>query len=245
MQRLTFKSTNSLTLCGKLYPNSKEKCIIMAHGFTGNKEEFGRFTKQAEIFQKEGYSVFLFDFAGCGESDDTNLTVTQMVDDLKSAVNFARKKYLSIGIVAISLAGLVLAKSEIKDLKSVVLLNPVSFSKDISLGLTNEDKTELNKKGFWTKHYLPPCARKTCTISKKMIQTRLDAKYEDYLTIEVPTLLLLGGKDTTLIPELNAPLIEFLPEGSKLDYINDANHTFSNHLEDSAQKIVSWFVKTL
>lgn len=92
MERVTFKNSRKLTLVGHLYPSTSESIIIMCHGFMSSKYSKGRFEKLATAFNKSGHSALLFDFSGCGESDDDILTVEKEVDDLKSAIQFVKSK---------------------------------------------------------------------------------------------------------------------------------------------------------
>jgi alpha/beta superfamily hydrolase len=57
-----------------------------------SKYSKGRFERLATAFNKSGYSALLFDFSGCGESDDDILTVEKEVDDLKHAIEFVKSK---------------------------------------------------------------------------------------------------------------------------------------------------------
>lgn len=47
----------------------------MTHGFTGNKEQFGKFKEIAENLNQAGFNALSFDFSGCGESGEDAITV--------------------------------------------------------------------------------------------------------------------------------------------------------------------------
>ena len=43
MKKIFFKNPRGLRLVGDIYPADSESIIIMAHGFTGDRKEEGRF----------------------------------------------------------------------------------------------------------------------------------------------------------------------------------------------------------
>ena len=92
IERVIFTNSKNLTLVGNLYPSDSDSIIIMCHGFTSNKYSKGRFERLAKAFNNSGFSALAFDFRGCGESDDDRLTVDKEVEDLKSAIEFAKSK---------------------------------------------------------------------------------------------------------------------------------------------------------
>lgn len=60
----------------------------MCHGFMGDKDENTLFSSLSETLEKHSIGSFRFDFAGCGESDDTPLSLSGMEDDLLSSMSF-------------------------------------------------------------------------------------------------------------------------------------------------------------
>lgn len=124
MEKVTFQNSKGLNLVGIFHFPEKEtkSVIIMAHGFTGDKDEWGRFVKTAEEFCKNGFTVFRFDFSASGESDGDSITVKQWVDDLKSAINFVKQKgYSNIGLLGLSLGGLCSILAYDENIKTRVL----------------------------------------------------------------------------------------------------------------------------
>ena len=47
----------------------KPPLIILCHGFTGDKYEWGRFPEIAIVCNKEGIDALIFDFSGSGENE--------------------------------------------------------------------------------------------------------------------------------------------------------------------------------
>ncbi|MHA1391702.1 MAG: alpha/beta fold hydrolase [Promethearchaeota archaeon] len=73
-KRVLIPSGNEKKLHGVIYfaleKNTIDKppILIMCHGFTGDKYEWGRFPKTAKVLNKEGYDALIFDFSGSGEN---------------------------------------------------------------------------------------------------------------------------------------------------------------------------------
>jgi uncharacterized protein len=119
--------------------SGKNPCVVMFHGFTGNKAEAHfLFTKMARAIAKAGVSVFRFDFRGSGDSegDFSNMSTAEEVSDGIKAVAFVRKdKRIDpkrTGVIGLSMGGFVAASvlGAYPDLRCGVLLSAVcSFIK--------------------------------------------------------------------------------------------------------------------
>lgn len=108
--------------------------VIFAHGFTGRKEgDDNHFIKIGEAIAKSGIAAIMIDFPGCGSSQEasTNYTLTNMENDINSAVEYMKNTYSidenQIGIVGHSMGGRV--TSEYLDnsgVKVAALLSPAN-----------------------------------------------------------------------------------------------------------------------
>ena len=83
MEKVTFKSTDGVKLVGVLHKPSegKDKAIIISHGSASNKEK-PRLIKLAKSFAKDGYTSLRFDYRGSGESEDKEINIKDLTDDL-------------------------------------------------------------------------------------------------------------------------------------------------------------------
>lgn len=109
-EKVYFKTSDGLKLCGILSKPSKatDKCIILCHGITVDKEEDGIFTNLARKLCDSGFAVFRFDFRGHGESEgkSVDMTIAGEVSDLMAAVKFLQEKeYQEFGILCASFGG--------------------------------------------------------------------------------------------------------------------------------------------
>jgi len=216
MRKVTFQNSKGMNLVGIFHFPKKEtkSIIIMAHGFTGDKDEWGRFVKAAEEFCKNGFAVFRFDFSASGESDGDSITVSQWVDDLKSAINFVKQKsYSNIGLLGLSLGGLCSILAYDENIKTMVLWAPVTKAKTLSK-LKEEIQTELNEQEILSK-------------------------------IKCPVLIIHGDKDDVVPVEHSRKAMKYLPEKSKLDIIENADHGFYEQLDKIIFISLDWFKRYL
>ncbi len=98
-------------LASVLHDAGKERLVVMAHGFTGNKSEQGRlFVQAARAFAATGLSVLRFDFMGSGDSSGEfhAMTPNTEIADLHAILDWAHAhKYRRIGVLGLSFGGAV------------------------------------------------------------------------------------------------------------------------------------------
>ncbi|MBZ9569768.1 alpha/beta hydrolase [Patescibacteria group bacterium] len=223
----------------------------MAHGFTGDKSEWGRFDKTAEAFNEAGYNVLAFDFSGSGESDDDSLTVGKQVDDLNCAIKFVLDKgFEDIGLLGLSLGGLVSLKtySPEKNIETMVLWAPVTAKKEnyvIKKKFSPEELKELREKGYITK-IMEAGVRKKIIIDKQMIYDRETVDQKELLSnIDCPILIIHGNQDESVPLEDSKRAIKYLSPESKLEIIEEADHQFTEQLDTIISLTTNWFKQRL
>ena len=92
-------------------PDTKEEMplVVMAHGFVGDREGCANFEPLANKLAENGIASIRIDFPGNGESkeDYTAYDLTNMTDDLDSAIAFMKDKYSihKVGMVGHSMGG--------------------------------------------------------------------------------------------------------------------------------------------
>lgn len=220
----------------------------MSHGFTGDKSEWGRFDKAAYAFREAGYNVLNFDFSGSGESDDDSLTVDKQVDDLESAIKYCLNNDLpNIGLLGLSLGGLISAKVYDQQIKTMVFWAPVTSNIDYaeSSRFTQEQIQELKDKGYLTK-IREKGVRKKIIIDKQMLIDREDVNQESLLSkISCPVLIIHGDKDNRVPLKDSVSAMKYLSSESNLEIVKGADHGFYEQLNDFIFLSVNWFDKYL
>ncbi|WP_163527630.1 alpha/beta hydrolase [Halobacillus ihumii] len=245
MQRVTFSNSRGLTLVGDLYRNEGTQIVIMCHGFLSNRSSRGRFDLFASTFHKLGYSVLRFDFGGCGESDDTPLTLSNEADDLTSAINYASKAgFTEMVLYGHSLGARVcLEVYHPKYVKTMILTGagtgPVHYHWPDHF--TEEELAELHRTGYFSVKVVDPY-REEMMISKEMLLDFEQCNQKQMLSrISCPILLIHGnqGEEEILMP-ITKQGMKWLPENSKLKVIDGSEHHFMNHLETVQEMLSEW-----
>ena len=133
--KLLFNNSRGDQLVGILNKKSSKDIVILCHGFTSDKNS----AKNIEITKRlNDVSTFRFDFYAHGESDGAleNITVSEGIDDILSAINYLKKlKYKNIGLLGSSYGGLcsiMAAAKAVKtdDIQYLILVAPVSDWED-------------------------------------------------------------------------------------------------------------------
>lgn len=248
MERVIFKNSRNQSLVGHLYTSESESIIIMSHGFTGDKSEWGRFDKVAESLNQSGYNALTFDFSGSGESDDDTLTVDKQVDDLNSAIKFVKSKgYQNIGLFGHSLGGLISLKCFTPEIVTMVLWAPVTnkIKSTWDKSYSKEQLQELDEKGYITKTR-DKGVRKTILIDKQMLKDREIINQKDLLKdIDCPILIIHGKQDESVPYSDSEEAIKLLSNDSKLELVDKADHGFYNYMNVIIDLSNNWFLNHL
>jgi len=100
----------------KVAEGVKVPLVAIAHGHGGNRDENGGLTDIAESLAKAGIATIRMDFPGCGKSDESfqKNTMTNMVSDVYSCIDYAEKNYAidntKVGIFGYSMGGRIAAQ---------------------------------------------------------------------------------------------------------------------------------------
>ncbi len=241
-----FRNKRGQTLVGTHWDVSFKKLIILLHGFTGDKSEWGRFDQLAEALAAQGYSVLAFDFAGCGESDDEVLEVAKQVEDFIAAKEWAKRwGYTSIGVVGLSLGGLVALKG-LEDIDSLVLWAPVTAKKDnyAERKFTESQRWELTQHGYFVKMREQGVRRKF-QIGQQMADDREQVDQEALLAnVAIPVLIVHGDEDES-VPLEDSRRAHALSEWTHLEVVPGADHDFTDQLDLFISRTVEWFVNSM
>ena len=243
MVKVTFMNSKGLKLVGILHePSEKTKSIIiMAHGFTGDKDEWGRFVKTAEAFCQAGFAVLRFDFSGSGESGNTPITIKQQVSDLRSAISFVKDEgYSNTALLGLSLGGLCSILAYDLTINALVLWAPVTKAR--VRDYLNK-KEQIIKNGFIL---LKNRAGRELKIDPVFIEEAESVDQGKILSsIKCPTLIVHGDQDDTIPLDDSKSAIRYLPKGSKLEIIEGANHVMEPKLDKAIKVSLEWFEQHL
>lgn len=243
-KKITFRNSRGTKLVGALHlPEEKTNlAIIISHGFAANKDRT-RLVKLAETLCKNGFAVLRFNFGGCGESEDREITLKNQVDDLKSAINYMRKNgYSNIGLLGESVGGLASILAYNNEIKTLVLWAPITKSKTPSIIQKEESQQELNERGF----IIYQKDGRKFKIPKEYLKERRAINQKEILSkIKSPVLIIHGNKDDTVPLEQSKEAMQFLAKKSKLEIIKNGDHKLDDKMNIVIPLSVEWFKKYL
>ena len=217
---------------GVLEKRDLSKIVIFCHGFTGNREEDGRFTKVAQLLWKENISTCQFDFRGAGRSSPVVISLEEQLKDLNRILQYVKNQgFSTIGLLGFSLGGITATKGWTKDIKTMVLWAPVSAMTP----RLHELKAYKNKVQPW------PRLGRTYYVAQKMAQEVETFPPASLGKITSPTLILHGDRDTIVPLEHSKEAIKHMNSWSTLEIISGTDHQLLTHIDIIAQKSTDWF----
>ena len=228
IRRVNFFNNRHQKLVGILEENSKDKIVIICHGFAGNKNR--NFIHLLDDYLiKNNFSVLIFDFTGNGESEGefSDGTYTQEIDDLGKAVDFVEKiGYKKICLMGHSMGGAVSILRASRDKRVNCLISIASPGEDKfrfrkKYVNTEEKRKQLDKQGYvimeknnkrLTKEFLDDAEKKDL---KEAVQK-----------IKIPFLMIHGEDDETVPLHEAKELYKDANEPKALEIISHADHCF-------------------
>lgn len=255
-EKFYFKNDDNLKLCGVLNKseNGIEKCIVLCHGISVDKDEKGIFIELARKLAKFGFAVFRFDFRGHGESegDSIGITVAGEERDLDSSIKFLQDLgYKHFGILAASFgsgaASLFIVKHQ-KIIKAAVLWNPVIDYHSIlkpelpwpEKNFGREAMQKLRKHGF-----IEIGSSKFRVGKELFVELRKLKPWKELKKIKIPILFIHGDKDEH-VPYEDSVKYANLLKTAKLKTIYGAKHGFHDnkmHAEQADKATIEFFLE--
>lgn len=230
--KVTFLNKNKEKLVGILEGSGK-KGVIFLHGFTGNKDEWGRFGKISEKLAQDGFLVLRFDFSGNGESDGIfeESHFEKQTTDALSAIAFMKKQgCTSIGLYGHSMGGAVaiLAGAKAK-VNAVTVTAAAALPDPVLLAQYARD---------WVNKELPP------DFLENVASTNVMAAAGE---LKAPLLIIHGDKDTIVDVSASKELYAHANEPKSLVIVKGADHDFAHphEAQRAIEEIVAWMKKYL
>ena len=194
IEKRSFKNSRSLTLAA-IYEGEDKKAptVVICHGYASSKDSVSQRDISKRLI-KSGFSVYRFDFTGCGQSQGSieNLVPSVGLDDLNSAIaDFGKKEFILCGTSFGGYVAILYASQHI--LLALALKCPVSDYPAVLEANQEEDKESR---------------RKILAESQKIDIYQLASK------IKVPTIIVHGDTDEIVSLSQSNKLIKTL--GSKV-----------------------------
>lgn len=248
MEKISFLNSRGKKIVANFWASNKHALVIIAHGFTRDKSELGKFDKIATELNKAGFAVLAFDFTGHGESDDEEITIKKEIDDMESALLFAKALgYKKIGLFGHSLGGYISLKSYNPKVKAMVLIAPVTDKPkyDLNKKYSPTQIEELKEKGVMVKTRSVGI-RKKFLIHKEFFEDRVKIKPTEFLNkINCPVLAIHGDKDKIIPITDSKTVMKYLPKESKLEIIENEEHNFEKSTDKVSKLAKEWFLEKM
>ncbi|MBD3255659.1 MAG: prolyl oligopeptidase family serine peptidase [Candidatus Lokiarchaeota archaeon] len=228
-----------------LFPKKEISClVIFCHGFTGDKYEWGRFTKTAEKLSEIGIDSLLFDFSGSGENEREYVTLTKQCHDLKDVYNWAiNKNYIRIGFIGLSFGGLTVLGTDIPDIKTIIFWAPAFSIRKLFNPKVQESlkKTDLK---------LPSSGgQEPIMINHSFIEDLSNYDVDELVKkFSLPTLIIQGTRDRSVRLEDTRRFFKQMPQDDKhkLIEVPKATHNFDGEqLDQFIAETISWLKEYL
>ena len=198
---------------------SKSNCVILFHGYTGNKMETNKmFLHISEVLESEGISSLRFDWFGHGESDlnFSEITVDLLLEQAKSILDYATENYDNIYLVGFSMGGYIALNLLDERVKKLILISPALNMKEIVERNFNDfeniDESTVDLNGL--------------ILSHKFVKSFGDFTFDRRLTkYKKPVLILHGTKDLA-VPFSGSEKISRIIKNCRFISVEDADHGY-------------------
>ncbi|MDA3932040.1 MAG: alpha/beta fold hydrolase [Tenericutes bacterium] len=200
--------------------NGEDKCVVMFHGFTGNKTETNRiFYNLEKKLQEEGISSIRFDWFGHGESD-LDLSLLSMDLLLKQAakiLDYAKSKFRVVYLLGFSMGGAIAINSLSFSPEKLVLISPATNMVDITTSIFNT-REKIEEK------YVDLNGSK---LSREFVDSCKQLEYKKNLKAYNNPVLLIHGTNDLAVPIVNSrDLNDYINNGKFLE-IEGADHGYN------------------
>jgi pimeloyl-ACP methyl ester carboxylesterase len=243
--KLIIQSANNNKLHTILYlssANKSDSILIMCHGFTGDKYEWGRFPELAKECNMEGFDALLFDFSGSGENERIPITLTKQIQDLESVYQWVLGKgYKKIAVLGLSFGGLTTLGAKLPGIITYIFWAPFFFLH------TTEDKTDYFKDLNKGPVRIPTSGEgELLLIDMSFITEFPKVRVNSHLKkLNVPVLMVQGTSDQSVPYKFTRKAFSLLPNNDSNKYIEikDATHDFEGeHLKKFIEHTIRWLI---
>lgn len=181
--------------------------VVMTHGFGGNKDEGGGFTRIADLLSENGIASIRMDFSGCGESETSfqEFSLENNMSDVNACLSYVMDNASidkeRIGIFGYSMGGalaVMLSNQENSPYKAMVLLAPGTQMDDARIADTNSKIEEAKADGYVKMEWFG----NELEVSSAYYEGLL-AAFEEFKVYDntCDTIVIYGDKDEIVLPE--------------------------------------------
>jgi pimeloyl-ACP methyl ester carboxylesterase len=249
-QKISFQSSRGHILSGVLSDPAGNRCLpimVLCHGLSTGKDGRTCVTLE-ETWNRKKISTFRFDFFGHGESegDFADLTISEAVDNVRSALGFVKdSRYEWIGLFGSSFGGYaaLLTASCSDELRVLTLKSPVSDYLGLLIARDhNRDIQSWKQDGFI---FVEGTDGKKIRLNYSFFEEA--EKISGCLraeNIKAPTLIVHGDRDETVPIAQSRRTADLIP-CCQLEIIEGADHEYSEmeHFEMMIDSVSNFAVR--
>jgi len=217
----------------------KPPLVILCHGFTGDKYEWGRFPKTAKILNKKGYDAIIFDFSGSGENKREPVLLSKQVSDLEDIFHWAKGlNYTKFATIGLSFGGLTTLIANLP-VRTAIFWAPAFYLKQIT------NNSLYSHFPFKFPSTTPP----EIYIEEEFIRELKEINTNEHLQkFKTPSLIIHGEINSTVKAELSVKAVGQIPStvNHKFHLVENADHLFHDEqLEEFIIESIKWLQKYL
>jgi len=238
VEEVRFKAPDGVELKGWWWPGQDPKrAVVLLHGLRANRLQM---LSRATWLHDLGYSVFLFDFRGCGESAGEGTLGFDERLDVQAALRFFREETGVTGTLIVGngmgAAAAMMAVDQWDGVKGAVLELP--FDR-----LEGAVRVRMRLRFGALERVLSP-------LLLRQVRPRLGFSPDALAPVEklgrarCPILLGIGGKDETLPQQAVGDLFAVAPHPTTLWIVSKADHVDLFQFDPASYKAkIGWFIR--
>jgi len=225
-----------INLYYEIFSGRKDSIIILVHGRIGILSGGTNFFKTAKKLNRDtGWTTTAFYFSGCGKSDDDTITIEKEVQELKYVINNLKSKYKEIGLIGMSLGGLICLKCYSPVINKIALWAPVTHSRNPERTYSKFSEYEKDKVGNIIvpipENKIREMGRKCSILDKKYFNEIGMINTEELLnSVKCPILLIHGTADEQINYRISQRAKQIKPS-IEFKSIIGGTHNFYKHSE--------------
>jgi alpha-beta hydrolase superfamily lysophospholipase len=246
-EKIQLKNYVGESLSGVLEKNISGPVIIFLHGFCGNKDENGLFSRCAEYFTSRNLNSFRFDFSGINESEGRyeKSSLKKQASELDAAVEKIASEYpfSKIGVLGFSLGAAVALYSMNPSVRAYSFWSPAFFpNKDMFPRYDSaEIRDALNTKGYFE--------NKGVRVGSSLLEDIKTYNTElSLVSADCPIQIIHGTADPRINYISSIAAAKMINSDKELILIEGANHSFKDnesHRQIAFSKSADWFLSRL
>ena len=217
-QNVELPGHNNTTLNGWFVAVENPKAVLLLlHGIRSDRRDM---LSRARFLTEAGYSVFLYDSRGHGESDGDVVTFGYLESlDAERAINFLQERMpgIPIGIIGMSLGGAAAVLGNAASQADMVILEAVY--PDLITAIDNRLQQRLGSLSLFAKSLLLPQIKWRIGVSAQWF-----SPLERIKTLTTPTLIVAGAIDQHTTLEQSKSLFSAAAGPKELYVVEGAAH---------------------